>query len=165
MTRKNEQRHGESLLLTIGALAAQAVVKINSATTMSRDGKVVTARVQGFWGGTAGDCAFLSYGIAASFLTNADIAAILLQTPDRPRDVEERVGYVRLIGNVMNPATVDTPALTSVDSGWVKLLVDFFDDETPYTVFILNHHTTAPATTGGTFRVFVESLISYPGAK
>ncbi len=162
MARKTDSQHGEYLTVTIAALATEDVIGSNSASVASRDGRVGAIRVLGEWAGTAGDGRDLAYGISAGHLTDTEVEKILEQTPDRPRDTEMRLGYARVIGNIADPGNFDPAAVTrlTIDSGWLKMNMEFLDEDPIYKLFILNLSTSA-VTTGGTLRAFVQSLLSW----
>ncbi len=157
MTRKNEWQIGEIIILTPGTLAALTAIVQDSAVAVEVDGRLGTARIIGNWTGTAGEAQRLVYGICQGGMTAAEVKAILEQTPERPNDTEIRTGYARIIGPIVSPGQSAGFATYQVDSGWVKLNMEFFDDSPTYALFLFNYES-APMTTGGDFRSFVQGL-------
>ncbi len=166
MVKKHATQTGEVIALPMLALAALAAVKADSAVLAEQDGRTGTVRAQGFIiGVTAGEMDTILYGICQSYLSNAEIAAILVQAPRRDRDTAIRDGYARLIGPVMSPdngqplATITT---VNFDSGWLKLNMEFMEEDPIFSMFLFNYSSGA-LTTGATARMFCQSVLSWKG--
>ncbi len=167
MARNNDSQTGEGISVSLGTLGANTALKGDSTILAEQDGRVGTARLQGNIGGvTAGEMDRVLYGICQAYLSNAEIAEILVQGPRRERDVSKRAGYARLIGHVkspMNGEPLESATSALFDSGWIKLNMEFMEEDPLFAVFYFNM-STAALTTGATTRVFAQSLPRWKGA-
>ncbi len=157
---RNKEQAGEEVSITLGALAAKAAIGANSAIVCTMPGWLNSMRLFMTWAGTSGDHHALAYGVASAHLSDAEIAAILNQTPDRMSDAETRLGYARLLDYITPAADQVASTFKINDSGWRKIVLEASDGDPLFRLFAYNTGTAA-ITTGGTYRAFVQSLTSY----
>ncbi len=161
---KQNVYHAEILSLSIGALAGGAAIIVASGSTMGMSGRV---KVMQLWSQVSGlttlEGTQLVIGVAAQGLTAAEIAEKLTATPDDIRDnepMEFGTRFARIIMGAMHPGSNAIATAFFNDSTWFKLLLEFIEDRTMYSIFVFNT-STSTVTTGAVLKINVESLLRF----